>query len=67
MARKKMKGLELIATILVLVGALNWGLVGLLSFNLVTAILGVGTTLTTIVYVLVGLSAVFSGWKLFKK
>ena len=41
---------------LVLVGALNWGLVGLFDFNLVEEIFGTGT-LTDVVYVIVGLSA----------
>lgn len=45
---------------LVLVGALNWGLVGLFNFNLVTALLG-GLGLETIAYILVGLSAVYVG------
>ena len=43
---------------LVLVGALNWGLVGLFKFNLVMAILGSVPVLERIVYVLVGLAAV---------
>jgi len=37
-----------------IVGAINWGLVGLFDFNLVTFLLGSGTLLTTIVYTLVG-------------
>ena len=48
-----------IAGALVLVGALNWGLVGVAKFNLVMAILGGMPSLERIVYVLVGLSAVF--------
>ncbi len=43
--------------ILLVVGGLNWGLVGAFDFNLVTTIFG-DTMLTTIVYILVGLSAV---------
>ncbi len=39
-----------------IVGALNWGLVGLLNINAVERILGEGTTITRIVYGLVGLS-----------
>lgn len=53
-----MKILNWIAFILVVVGGLNWGLVGLLDFNLVTAIFGEGT-LAKVVYDLVGLSAVY--------
>ena len=45
--------------VLVIVGGLNWGLVGLFDFNLVTTLFGEGTTLTNIVYDLVGLSALY--------
>jgi uncharacterized membrane protein YuzA (DUF378 family) len=44
------------ATALVLIGGLNWGLVGLLNFNLVEALLGKGK-LSRMVYVLVGLAS----------
>ncbi len=47
--------------ILVLVGALNWGLVGLFNFDLVAAIFGDMTILSRAVYALVGLSALISG------
>jgi len=53
-----MKGLQQIATILVIVGALNWGLVGLFGFNIVSAIFGIATWLTNLIYILVGLSGV---------
>lgn len=42
---------------LVIVGGLNWGLVGLFGFDLVAAIFGAGSLLARAVYVLVGLSA----------
>lgn len=51
---------DLIALILVIVGGLNWGLIGLLDFNLVDAIFGVGSTLSRIVYILVGLAALYT-------
>ncbi len=44
---------------LVIVGGLNWGLVGLFGFDLVAAIFGAGSLLAGTVYVLVGLSAVW--------
>lgn len=53
---KQMSMLGKIAFILVIVGALNWGLVGVAEFNLVTMIFGEGT-LASIIYILVGLSA----------
>ena len=46
---------DLIALILVIIGGLNWGLVGLLDFNLVDAIFGAGSTLSRIIYILVDL------------
>lgn len=53
-----MKSLHCISFILLVVGGLNWLLVGLFEFNLVTALLGSWPMLVKIVYVLVGLSAV---------
>ncbi len=50
---------DLIALILVIVGGLNWGLVGLFNYNLVDAIFGVGSTLSRIVYIIVGLAALY--------
>ncbi|MBI4430909.1 MAG: DUF378 domain-containing protein [Candidatus Omnitrophica bacterium] len=47
-----------IATLLAGIGALNWGLVALFNFNLVTAILGDMTMPAKIVYALVGLSGI---------
>ncbi len=48
-----------IAFILVIVGALNWGLVGAFNFDLVATIFGSMTTISRIVYVLVGLGALY--------
>ncbi|MGQ7791618.1 DUF378 domain-containing protein [Faunimonas sp. B44] len=54
-----MKMLNLITLVLVIVGGVNWGLVGLFDFDLVAALFGAGSALARIVYVLVGLSAVW--------
>lgn len=54
-----MKPLNLITLLLVIIGGLNWGLVGLFQFDLVAAIFGAGSTLARIVYVLVGASALW--------
>ena len=51
--------LRTIALVLVVVGGLNWGLVGLFDFNLVSALFGELSTLSRIVYSLVGLSAIY--------
>lgn len=61
------KYLGLIATLLLVVGGLNWGLVGLLKLNLVTSLFGEASMLTTVVYVLVGLSALYVGWNALTK
>jgi uncharacterized membrane protein YuzA (DUF378 family) len=53
-----MRALNLITLILIIVGGLNWGLVGLFDVNLVTTLFG-ATALTRIVYILVGLSALW--------
>ncbi len=58
-----MKTLKVVTFVLVIVGALNWGLVGLARFDLVATIFGLefGETsaLTAAVYLLVGVSALF--------
>jgi uncharacterized protein len=53
--KKEMKYVKLVAWILVIVGALNWGLIGFFTYNPILTLLGVGVT--RIVYDLVGLSA----------
>ncbi len=53
------KVLHMVAFVLLVVGGLNWLLVGLFSVNLVTVVFGTGTMLAKVVYVLVGLSAVY--------
>ena len=53
-----MKAVDLLATTLVVVGALNWGLVGLFNFNLVTALLGQNALAST-VFALVGVAGVY--------
>jgi uncharacterized membrane protein YuzA (DUF378 family) len=55
-----MTTLDWIAMTLLIVGGINWGLVGLFSFDLVAAIFGAMSPISRIVYVLVGLSAVYS-------
>jgi uncharacterized membrane protein YuzA (DUF378 family) len=67
---KSLNVLDWIAIILLIVGGLNWGLVGIFSFDLVAAIFGDMSVVSRIVYILVGLSGVyilFSLGKLAKK
>ncbi|HEY9787290.1 MAG TPA: DUF378 domain-containing protein [Candidatus Obscuribacterales bacterium] len=61
-----MKNLELIAFILLLIGGINWGLVGAFNYNLVTSLLGDGSTMCRVVYGLVGLGALYEAFKFMK-
>ena len=56
----KLNSLQWIALILLIVGGLNWGLVGLFDFDLVAAIFGMMSALSRIVYIIVGLSAIYT-------
>ncbi|HSS65454.1 MAG TPA: DUF378 domain-containing protein [Gammaproteobacteria bacterium] len=60
-----MKTIDVIAAVLVVVGAANWGLVGLFQFDLVAAIFGEASILSRLVYCLVGAAGVFQAvqWK----
>ncbi|OZI63556.1 DUF378 domain-containing protein [Bordetella genomosp. 11] len=51
--------LDWIALVLAIIGGLNWGLVGAFSFDLVAAIFGAGSTIARLVYILVGLAALY--------
>ena len=55
-----MKIVNYAADILVIVGGINWGLIGLLNFNLVAAIFGSIPVLEKLIYILVGISAIYS-------
>jgi uncharacterized membrane protein YuzA (DUF378 family) len=61
----KMKKLDVIMALLLVVGGLNWGLVGLLNFDLVATILGNMSILSRIIYAVVGISALYQAlqWK----
>lgn len=53
------KIVHMVAFVLLVIGGVNWLLVGAFEFNLVDSILGVGTMAGKVVYILVGLSAVY--------
>lgn len=55
-----MNAIDWIAMILLIVGGINWGLVGLFNFDLVAALFGEMSVISRIVYILVGLSALYS-------
>ena len=56
---KKLSTVDWIVLILVIVGGLNWGLIGVFDFDLVASIFGDMSALSRIVYDLVSLSAVY--------
>ena len=55
-----MKVIDTIALILVIIGAINWGLVGIFNFNLVDAIFGAMSIISRIIYILVGISGLWA-------
>lgn len=59
-----MKTISWLAWILVIIGAINWGLYGLFGLDLVMAIFGSMTALAKLIYILVGLSGI---WLVFDK
>jgi uncharacterized membrane protein YuzA (DUF378 family) len=64
---KPQNALDWVAWVLVVVGGLNWGLVGAFDFNLVDTIFGVGALLARLVYILVGLAALYMVYAAFMK
>jgi uncharacterized membrane protein YuzA (DUF378 family) len=61
-----MRAINLVTLLLVIVGGINWGLIGLADFNLVAAIFGDSSPLSRIIYILVGLSALWQIMPLLK-
>jgi hypothetical protein len=57
--KKVMKVVYAIAIALLIIGGLNWGLVGLLGFDFVAKLFGAGSLVSLVVYVLIGASALF--------
>lgn len=55
-----MKGLDITALVLVIIGAVNWGLIGFFKYDLVTSLFGSGTTFSRIIFSLVGLAGLYS-------
>lgn len=56
---QKLNLADWLALVLVLVGALNWGLMGLLEFDLVATLFGEMSLLTKIIYSLIGIAALY--------
>ena len=63
----KMNAGDYISLTLIIIGGLNWGLVGAFDYNLVDSLFGMGSMLAKIVYILVGLAAIYTVISLFMK
>ena len=66
----KLNSFDWSVLVLLIIGGLNWGLVGAFNFNLVTTLFGTVSVVTTVIYVAVGLAAIYLAlisWKLTKK
>ena len=55
-----MSTLQKVCLVVTIIGGINWGLVGLLDFNLVEAIFGASSVISRIVYSLVGLTSMIN-------
>ena len=55
-----MKIVNIVTFLLLIIGGINWGLLGLMGLDLVAKIFGAGTTISQVIYVLVGVSALYS-------
>lgn len=62
----KMNAIDKIAMLLLIVGGFNWGLVGWLKYNLVDEIFGVGSTISRVVYAVVGMASVYCIYSMVK-
>lgn len=64
-----MRSLDIVVGILLVIGGFNWGLVGLFGFNLVESVFSTLPWLSRIIYILVGLSAIYEIflWKTIKE
>ncbi|MCJ7691374.1 MAG: DUF378 domain-containing protein [Clostridiaceae bacterium] len=55
-----MKALDVTALVLVIIGAVNWGLIGFFQFDLVSSLFGTATAFSRIVFALVGIAGLYS-------
>ena len=61
-----MATLQKVALVLTIIGAINWGLIGLFDFNLVAALFGEENVISRIIYVLVGIAGIINVGLLFE-
>lgn len=55
-----METLQKVCLVITIIGAINWGLIGLFDFNLVTSLFGSGSMLSKVVYSLVGITGLIN-------
>ena len=56
----KMETLQKIALVITIIGAINWGLIGLFDYNLVAALFGEATMVSRFIYALVGITGLIN-------
>jgi len=59
MTHNRLNALDWIALVLMIIGGLNWGLVGLFDLDVVATLFGQGSVLSRVIYILVGLAALW--------
>ena len=62
----KANALDKIAYVLLIIGGVNWGLVGWVKYNLVDSIFGAGSTGSRVVYAIVGLASLYAIYSIIK-
>ena len=60
LSKSKLNALDWVAMALLIIGGLNWGVVGLLNVDVVAAVFGTQSPLSRVIYVVVGLAALYS-------
>lgn len=59
-----MKVLDIFVSVLLIIGAFNWGVIGFFGFNAVGALFGEATAITRVIYAFVGLSGLYEAYNL---
>jgi uncharacterized protein len=57
-----MKVLDIVVTVLLVIGALNWGWIGLFEYNVIGAVFGEASAVARVIYALVGLSGLYEAY-----
>lgn len=55
-----MRSLDIISLVLVIIGAINWGLIGFFSFDLVAVLFGNMSALTRVIYAIIGIAGLYA-------